>query len=179
MPDKPEFELHRINGRSMVRLRVRPQGADAAAKVLQLPPQALQCQGVDPVVCWLGPDQWLLTSDTKPPGDIIRHIDQSLSDQLHAATDMSAHNACFALRGRAARTVLAMGCGIDMHPSTFVPGRCVRTHFANVLLLIVAVEDNHFNLYVDRSHARYLGNWFAKAADDPLTHRQIEFSGSE
>ena len=174
MPERPGFELNQINGRTMVRLRVRPQGADTAGKALQLPRKKSQCQGEDPVACWLGPDQWLLTSDTKSSGGIIRHIDQTLSDQLHAATDLSAHNVCFALRGRAARTVLAMGCGIDMHPDAFVPGQCVRTHFANVLLLIVAVEDNHFNLYVERSHARYLSDWLAKAGEDPLTHLQNE-----
>ncbi len=172
MPDQPGFELDQIDGRTMVRLRVRPQGAKAAGKALQLPRQASQCQGEDPVACWLGPDQWLLTSDTKPPGEIISHIDQLLSTQLHAATDLSAHHVCFALRGGAARSVLAMGCGIDMHADTFAPGQCARTHFADVLLLIVAVEDNYFNLYVDRSHAQYLRNWLAKAGEDPLTHLQ-------
>jgi len=62
-----------------------------------------------------------------------------------------------------------MGCGIDMHPGAFAPGQCVRTHFANIVLLIVAVEDHRFDLYLDRSHARYLGDWFANAGDDPLT----------
>jgi sarcosine oxidase, subunit gamma len=153
----------------MVRLRVRPSGADAAGKALQLPQQALQWRGEDPATCWLGPDQWLLTSDSKPAEHILAHIDRTLSGQLYAATDMSSSNACFALKGPAARTVLAMGCGIDMHASAFMAGQCVRTNFANVLLLIVAVEDNHFDLYLDRSHGRYLINWLANAGEDPIT----------
>ncbi len=153
----------------MVPLRVRPRGADAAGKALQLPQQALQWRGEDPAAYWLGPDQWLLTSDTKSAEDILGHIDATLSGQLYAATDMSSSNVCFALRGPAARTVLAMGCGIDMHRSVFKTGQCIHTNFANVLLFIVAVEDNNFDLYVDRSHARYLSDWFASSGEDPIT----------
>ena len=154
----------------MVRLRVLPQGTDAAGQALQLPQNALQWQGEDPAAYWLGPDQWLLTSDTKAAEDIISHIDATLSGQLYAATDMSSSNVCFALRGPAARTVLAMGCGIDMRRSAFTTGQCVQTNFANVLLFIVAVEDNCFDLYVDRSHYRYLGEWFVRSGEDTLTH---------
>ena len=169
MAEHPGFDLNQIDGRSMVRLRVRPGGAGAAGKALQLPQQALQWRGEDPAAYWIGPDQWLLTSDTKSPKDIISHIDRTLSGQLYAATDMSSQHVCFALRGPAARTVLAMGCGIDMHNSAFMPGHCVRTHFANVLLFIVAVEDNTFDLYVDRSHAHYLSDWIDHSGEDPNT----------
>ena len=139
------------------------------AEVLQLP-QALRWRDGDPMVCWLGPDQWLFTSDTRPATDIISHIDHTLSGQLHAATDMSSGNACFTLRGPAGRKVLAMGCGIDLHPGAFMTGQCARTHFAMVPLLIVAVEDDHFDLYIDRSYARYLINWIANAGEDPVTY---------
>ncbi len=170
MPEHPGFDLSEIHGRSIVQLRVRPGGADAAGEALQLPQQALQWHSGDPAACWLGPDQWLLTSDSRPAKDIICHIDNTLSDQLYAAIDMSSSNVCFALKGPAARTVLAMGCGCDMHKSAFMTGQCVRTHFANVLLFIVVVEDDHFNLYVDRSLARYLRDWLVKAGEDPITH---------
>ena len=180
MPEHPGFELSRIDGRSMVRLRVRPQGTDAAGKALQLPQDALRWQGEDPAAYWLGPDQWLLTSDTKTADDIISHIDATLSGQLYAATDMSSSNVCFVLSGPAARTVLAMGCGIDVHKSAFTTGHCVQTVFANVLLFIAAVEDNRFDLYVDRSHARYLSRWIHAAGEDPMisdsNHHRISVS---
>ncbi len=169
MPDHPGFDLNQINGRSIVRLRVRPSGADAAGKALQLPQQALQWWGKDPAAYWLGPDQWLLTSDTKPAKDITGHIDRTLSGRLYAATDMSSHYVCFALRGPAARTVLAMGCGIDMHRSAFMTGQCIQTNFANVQLFIVVVEGNNFDLYVDRSRARYLSDWLVNSGEDPIT----------
>ena len=169
MPEHPGFELKPVDGRSMVRLRVRPKGADTAGKLLDLPRQASQCRLDDPAACWLGPDQWLLTSDTKPAKDLISRIDRTLSDQLYAATDISSSNVCFSLSGPAARSLLAMGCGIDMHRGSFTTGQCVHTHFANVLLFIVVVGDNNFDLYVDRSLARYLGDWFVKSGGDPIT----------
>jgi len=169
MPERPGFELSQIDGRSMVRLRVRPQGAAAAGKALQLPRDVLRWQGEDPAAYWLGPDQWLLTSDTKAADVIISHIDATLSGQLHAAIDMSSNNVCFALSGPAARTVLAMGCGIDMHESAFTMGQCVQTNFANVLLFIVALEDNRFDLYVDRSHRHYLNEWIIRSGEDIMT----------
>ena len=167
MPEHPDFDLRQVNGRSIVRLRVRPDGADTANAALQLP-QALQWRDGNPAICWLGPDQWLFTSDTKTAEDVIRNIDGTLSAQLHAATDMSSGNVCFALTGPAGRKVLAMGCGIDLHPGVFKTGQCARTHFAMVPLLIVAVKDNHFDLYLDRSYARYLGDWFTNAGEDPI-----------
>jgi sarcosine oxidase subunit gamma len=168
MLEHPGYELVQINDRSIVRLRVRPGGADAAGKALQLP-QALLWRDGDPMTCWISPDQWLFISDSNPVENIISQIHEGLPGQLHAATDMSSHHACFKLTGPAARTVLAMGCGIDMHPDAFTAGQCVRTHFANVALLIVALEVDHFDLYLDRSYARYLGDWFANAGEDPIT----------
>ena len=168
MPEHPGFNLTRIRGRSIVRLRVRPGAADAACGALELPQQALQWRGEDPVACWLGPDQWLLTSHTKPAEDTIGHIDAALTDQLYAATDMSSSNACFALKGPAARMILAMGCGIDMHTSAFTTGQCIRTNFANVPLFIVAIGTNRFDIYVDRSLAQYLNDWIVNAGEDPI-----------
>lgn len=175
MPEHPCFDLSQISDRSMVQLRVRLGAADATCKSLQLPQQALRWWGEDPASHWLAPDQWLLTSDTKTAEDIIAHIDATLSGQLYAATDMSSNNVCFALKGPAARTVLAMGCGIDMHTSAFMTGHCTRTHFASVLLFIVAVEDDNFNLYIDRSLAPYLHDWLVNAGEDPITHESLYY----
>jgi sarcosine oxidase subunit gamma len=169
MSEHPGFEFNEITGRSVVRLRVLPRGANAASEALELPQQALRWTFGEPAAYWLGPDQWLLISDSQAPQDIINHIDSTLSGQLYAATDMSSSNVCFSLSGPAARTVLAMGCGIDMHMDAFKTGHCVHTLFANVLLFIVAVEDNGFELYVDRSHSRYLSNWIIDSGQDPIT----------
>jgi sarcosine oxidase subunit gamma len=169
MPEHPGFELRQINDRTMVRLRVRPHAAEVACKSLLLPGEPNRWRDGDPAVHWLGPDQWLLTSDKQSVGELLGHIDNALAGQLYAATDTSSGSACFTMKGPASRSILAMGCGIDMHPCAWVKGQCVRTQFANVLLLIVAVGADHFDLYTDRSLAGYLEDWIAHASEDPLT----------
>jgi sarcosine oxidase subunit gamma len=170
MPEHPGFDLKLIDDRSIVRLRVRPNQASATGKALQLPLQALQWKDGELASHWLGPDQWLLTSETKTAGDIIGHIGSTLSGQIFAATDMSSSNACFALNGPAARMVLAMGCGIDMHKSEFKMGQCARTNFASVPLFIVVIDEDSFVLYVDRSYTQYLRDWVTRSGEDPITH---------
>lgn len=171
MPEQTGYKLEQVRDQSIVRLRIHPDAAEHVSQALELP-QALHWRDSDPRVCWLGPDQWLLTSNTRPAGEIIGHIGQMLPDVLHAPTDMSSGNASFTLKGPAARKLLAMGCGIDMHPSAFTPGQCVRTNFALVSLFIVAVEDDRFDLFVDRSYARYLENWIAAAGEDPVIYTE-------
>ncbi len=172
MAEHPGFNLKESDQRTIIRLRVRPDSADAAVKAMQLPQQALQSQDGKPAVHWLGPDQWLLTSENESVADILAHIDNVLSGQLFAATDMSSGLTCFSLSGQSSRTLLAMGCGIDMHPDSFGAGQCIRTRFAQVPVFIVATGDIEFNLYVDRSYAHYLHEWLTAAGEDPITHRQ-------
>ena len=175
MAEHPGFNLKKADQRSIVRLRVRPDGADTAGKAMQLPQQASQWLDGNPAIHWLGPDQWLLTSESESAEDILSTIDSALSGQLYAATDMSSGLVYLSLSGPAARTVLAMGCGIDMHPDSFTVGQCVRTRFAQVPVFMVATGDLEFNLYVDRSYANHLHEWLSCAGEDPITHshRQI------
>jgi len=172
MAKHPGFNLKETDQRTIIRLRVRPDSANAAAKAMQLPQQALQSQDGNPAVHWLGPDQWLLTSENESVTDILAHIDSVLSGQLFAATDMSSGLVCFSLSGRSSRTLLAMGCGIDMHPDSFSAGQCIRTRFAQVPVFMVATGDLEFDLYVDRSYAHYLHEWLTAAGEDPITHPQ-------
>jgi sarcosine oxidase subunit gamma len=163
------FDLRQIDGRSIVKLRVRPSGANVAGKALHLPQEPFHSRPCDPVACWLGPDQWLLTSENRPVAEILDWIEGALSGQLYAATNMSSGYSCFAISGPAARVALATGCGIDMHETAFTVGRCVRTRFAQVPLIIVGNGSSALNLYVDRSYANYLQDWLTAAGKDPIT----------
>jgi len=174
MPEHPGFDLKAIKDRTIVRLRVRPHAAIDVAAALQLPTQALQWIVGDPMSLWVAPDQWLIVSDTKTAKEIMSELERNLSGQLYAATNVSSGNACFSLSGFASRTILAMGCGIDTHKRSFKPGQCVRTRFADVPLFIAALEDNSFELYVDRSFARYLCDWLTMSSEDPVT-RDVKF----
>lgn len=173
MPEQQGFELRPVRGRSIVRLRLRPGGAAAAAEALKLPLQAGHWRAGDPAAHWLGPEEWLLSSDRQSAADMIRAIGKALAGQLHAATDLSSGNACFSLRGPAARRLLAMGCGIDMHAGSFQVGQCARTRFALMAVLIVAIGEQQFDLYFDASQERYLADWLAGAGRDPMLASEL------
>ena len=155
-------------GRSIVQVRVGMSDSDWAAKVLKLPAKPLHWRGRDPHSIWLGPDQWLVTSDSKSAEKLITFINRALSERLHAATDTSAALTCFELSGHASRTILTMGCGLDLDPRSFAQGHCARTKFACVPLLIVATKKDVYDLYVDRSLSLYLQKWVASAISNPL-----------
>lgn len=174
MAEQSGFNLKQTEQRSIVRLRVRPDGAGAASEAMQLPQQASQSLDENPSIHWLGPDQWLLTSESKTVMEIFAGIDNALSGQLYAATDMSSGLVCLSLGGPAARTVLAMGCGIDMHPDSFTKGQCVRTRLAQVAVFIVATGDFDFDLYIDQGYAHYLEEWLSAAGEDPITHPPLQ-----
>lgn len=168
MPDV-QHRLSERAGRSLVRLRVRLNDAEGTAAALNLPADPQHWQGSVPIALWLGPDQWLLTSDSKSAKELIASIDDKLSKQLYATTDLSDALDCFELSGHGARTILSMGCGLDLDSAAFTYGRCARTRFACVPLVIVATGEDQFDLYVDRSYSHYLQQWIANAARDPLT----------
>ena len=153
------FSLQTVEGRSIVRLRVQPHQADHVVEHLS------PAWGA----CRFAPDQWLLFSDDMSASGMIEQLGTSLNDQLHAAHDLSSALCCMELSGPAARTVLAMGCGIDFHPRAFPEGCGVRTRIAQVAAIIVAGTRERFWLFHDRSFSRYLARWCIEAGSDPLT----------
>ena len=164
-----QYSLRERVGKSLVRLRVRMNDADAAASALHLLADPQHWQGSEPIALWLGPDQWLLASDSKSAKELIASIDDKLSNQLYATADLSDALDCLEFSGPGARTILSMGCGLDLDSSAFTDGQCARTRFACVPLVIAATGEDQFDLYVDRSYSHYLQQWIANAARDPLT----------
>jgi len=155
-------------GRAKVRLRVAMDEAASAATILALPTTPLSWTGEDPSMLWLGPDQWLVLSDTQTAEAIISEYTARLQGLLHSATDASAALVCFAVDGPSARLLLSMGSGVDFDARSFGTGRCVSTRFARIPALIRAVAADSFELYVDRSLGDYLPSWFEHASRDPF-----------
>jgi sarcosine oxidase subunit gamma len=68
------------------------------------------------------------------------------------------------LAGPAARDVLAKGCGLDLHPSAFAPGRCAQTLLAQAQIVLEQRSDEpEYHLFVRPSFARYLREWLRQA----------------
>ena len=145
MPD-----VGRINGRAIVNLKVAKKDAEAVANGLELADTSSLC---------LGPDTWLLVSDSRSATDIVGDCEQSLNGLLGNAIDYSSGLVIFKISGPSARELLSMGSGLDLRPASFAIGSCSRTRLAHIAVVIVATGSDEFELYLDRSYERYFQNW--------------------
>lgn len=156
------------HGLGLVRLRVPLNHAAQAAAVARLPLEPLAVDEGEPAALWLGPDQWLIVSRSRPAELVLADLAARLDGILHLASDASDALAVITLEGTAARGLLAMLSGLDYDARRFRPGRCSRTRMAKVAVIVRAVEEDRFELYVDRSVAGYLDSWLRRSAEDPV-----------
>ena len=111
-------------------------------------------------IVWLGPDEWLVTSDARSP--------QELEEALRAAgapaaVDVSAQRTGLRLAGPLVRELLALGCALDLYPSVFPPGTCAQTTVGQVGVVLIADTDA-VRLLVRPSFAGHLAAWLLDAA---------------
>ena len=104
----------------------------------------------------LGPADWLLVSQM--------HFATEVSAQGLALVELTDGVAGLAVTGSAVRELLAKGCGLDLHPRSFPAGRCARTRFAQIPLVMDCLEASRFELYAARSYEHYLHAWLDDAA---------------
>jgi len=154
--------------RGLVRLRVPLAEAAHAAAALELPTEPLHWSGSDPVALWMSPDQWLLVGERYSAERVLELCRARLGDLLYSATDASDALSCVRVAGSRARALLAMGSGVDFDPSVLTPGRCLRTRFAKVAVVLRVLPEDEFELFVDRSVAHYVEQWLQRAARDPV-----------
>ena len=80
---------------------------------------------------------------------------------------MSGGQAVVNITGAHSRDLLAKGCGLDLHPRAFGPGRCAKTILAKAGVIIRQVDDSpSFDVIVRRSVADYLARWLEDAAQE-------------
>jgi sarcosine oxidase, subunit gamma len=118
-----------------------------------------------PRVLHLSPGKWLIVSDEDTPASFAERFTEELAVQGAVLIDMTDGVAVSSIRGPKAREVLSKGCGLDLQPTAFPVGRCARTRFAQLSVIIEHVDDApHYRLYVARSCLRYLIDWIGDAA---------------
>jgi sarcosine oxidase subunit gamma len=155
--------LTELPAHTLVRLRVPMALADDACAALPhlLPKHPLCATDGDPRGLWMAPDTWLLASAGISVMALQQTVSSALAGLLHAATDLSDALVVLRLEGPGSRSVLSSGCGLNLSDREFPPGHCARTRFAHLPLLIHrSTAAECFELYVDRSYAAALWNWF-------------------
>ena len=122
---------------------------------------------------WLGPDEWLLTSATERPEQLVGRIREATLPFGGVVVDVSAQRITLRLTGSRVRDVLAKGCSIDLHPRGFGRGSSAQTTLgqAGVVLLALSGSGDDYAVLVRSSFAGYLADWLADAA--------LEFTGGQ
>jgi sarcosine oxidase subunit gamma len=145
-------------------------GAVRGALELELPMAANTSIETRPVsALWLGPDEWMLTCAPGSEDAVAESLRAALAGAHAAVVDVSDARAVFRLSGGAARTVLAKGCALDLHPRAFALGDVAQTRLAKADVVVhqtIDEDDNDgpiFDIYVARSFADYLWRWLADA----------------
>jgi sarcosine oxidase subunit gamma len=103
--------------------------------------------------------------DTVASQTLYEHTARHVCEQGIAAVNLSQRLAVLRLKGPATQAVLAKGCGLDLHPRHFPVGRCARTRFAQLPIVVDCIDATpQFDLYVGRSYLPYLISWLNDAA---------------
>ncbi len=158
--EKPS--VYRAHDRAMVSLRISVKDADFARQAMDLATPLGAGTGPQ-FSLWLGPEHWLLVSETGSPDSLIEDCHGTLGNRVFNAVDSSSALAVFRIDGKEARGILATGSGLDFRPDHFPMGRCCRTRLAGIGATIHAVSDACFEIYVDRSYGDYLEAWLGDA----------------
>jgi sarcosine oxidase subunit gamma len=101
---------------------------------------------------WVGPDDWFLIGPQGEQAALVTALRQALGEQHAAVTDVSSGYFVVGLAGPSARDLLAQGCPMDFHPSTFHADQAASTHFHKVGITLWRTGDaGDFELLVRRS----------------------------
>lgn len=161
-----EVRVRSASGFVNLRLAAGRSGDDVARLLGQgLPMDANTFTGDGRRIYWLGPEEWLIATEAGDAANVCARL-ESLAQESHVAVnDLSGGYVALRLSGDDARTVLAKGCTLDLHPRVFAPGQCAQSGLAKANVLLAAVDDApSFELIVRRSFADYVCRWLAYSA---------------
>ncbi len=112
----------------------------------------------------LSPDEWLIVVPFDARAETFRTLRDALAGRHVSVTDVSANRVVFELAGPKAREVIAKGCGLDLHPRSFGPGRCAQTVLARSQALVWQTDETPtFRLLVRPSFAGYVADFLVDA----------------
>ncbi|MBT6139828.1 MAG: hypothetical protein HOH65_20320 [Rhodospirillaceae bacterium] len=105
-----------------------------------------------PRILWVGPCRWYVAEPESR--DLYGALRPAMGKFGGATVDLSSGRTVFRLSGHDARRVLAKGCSLDTHSSTFGPGACGQTGLFHVSVLIACVDEAPtYEIYAARGYA--------------------------
>ncbi len=126
-------------------------------------PRAVFAEGMG--FLWCGPGHWLAMADAT--STTTMGLEAWLGERLAGCAsvcDQSGSRVLFELQGPAARTVLAKGLGVDLHPRSFTPGMAAVSSIGHMGVQLWQVDAAPtYRLLVARSYAESFRHWLQAA----------------
>jgi sarcosine oxidase subunit gamma len=165
--DARERELADAGARAIpLGSQVSIRADEDAASALGLPIDPNTWSAVDRgEALWLGPDEWLVVSETEPADTIVDDARRRLAGRHHSVMDVSANRVVIELTRPRRFELLDAGCGIDLHPRAWLEGMCAQTLLANVAVLLQERNDAT-RVFVRPSFAGHLVTWLTHVGTD-------------
>ena len=120
-------------------------------------------RGSAEIIC-LGPTDSLLIEINENAESCLPELNAALVGSSFRATDVSQALVRLELSGPESRDLLAKGCGLDLRPIRFAPGRAARTRCAGMAVILYCTAASKFECIVTRSLSEYLSSWLTDAA---------------
>jgi heterotetrameric sarcosine oxidase gamma subunit len=115
------------------------------------------------VLC-TGPTDWLVMATDFETGTLVQELGTILAASTLGATDLSQALTRVEIEGPDAHTLMSKGCALDLQQPRFAPGRCTRTRFADMPVVVHCVGPAAYECIVSASYREYLLFWLADAA---------------
>ena len=161
---------------ALLNLRLDPKET-AAAKVaaktlgLTLPDLGRTSLAKGLVSYRLGPDEWWVKTEG-PAAALETKLRAALGDCHAAVTEIGEGWTQIEVSGPRARSLLAKGCPLDVHPRAFAAGEVKQSLLSKADAVYRLVSDENgetgavFEITVRRSFAVYAWHWLADAAEE-------------
>ncbi|WP_028219699.1 sarcosine oxidase subunit gamma [Paraburkholderia oxyphila] len=163
LEELPLSGIIRIQGKSedgAIRLGV------ASAVGVPLPGPERVSEGGDVQLAWAGPNECLCFCPLASEERYATSLVNALAGQFATVTIVSDSRVAIQVSGADAAALLASGCAIDVHPSSFEVGHVVITRFAGLPAMMMHPESSEYVLYFDVSATEYVVTWLLKAAEE-------------
>lgn len=128
------------------------------------------------IAIWMGPDEWLLRSNSDPADASwqtwLGQLEEKLDSVHSALVDVSDYYTVFEMTGVHASEILARGCPLDLSDVAGNPASCTQTRIGNaavlLLPLLTAADDQPvlvgWSAQVRWSYADYLWRLLERSA---------------
>lgn len=118
---------------------------------------------------WMAPQQWLIVSDDRADHDLALRLERAVGPVDGFVSEITDGFAQFEVSGADARSLMATGCALDFNSPAMAVGRCARTLFAglHVLLYPWGTRDR-YRIHVERQFALHLWEWLEGAVSGAM-----------